>query len=109
MPLHWSRFNWRGFNQAEKLAEVLAKKWALSVNVDLLERKKLTWSQAKLSKQDRLNNILNAFRIKRNSDLKEKNILLIDDVWTTGTTLNQCAVVLKQAGAKWVWGLTLAR
>ncbi|MBI2012290.1 ComF family protein, partial [Candidatus Daviesbacteria bacterium] len=107
IPLHWSRKNWRGFNQAELLAKLLAKKLGLKYQ-ELLKRKINTKTQVGLDSYSRRKNIKGAFSLTKPYTLNA-NILLIDDVWTTGATLKECAKVLKRARAKSVWALTLAR
>ncbi|KKQ08900.1 hypothetical protein A3E66_04725 [Candidatus Daviesbacteria bacterium RIFCSPHIGHO2_12_FULL_37_16] len=110
VPLHWTRKNWRGFNQSELLAKLLSKKLGLN-HQDALIRTKKTKPQVKLKSYDRRMNIKNAFSLSpsMNNELITNNILLIDDVWTTGATLKECTYVLKKGGAKTVWALTLAR
>lgn len=108
VPLHRSRQNWRGFNQSELLGRILAEKIGLKYD-NLLIRVKNTQPQVKLKGADRKRNIRGAFELIDNCKLKNENLLLIDDVWTTGSTLRECCWVLKRAGAKSVWALTLAR
>lgn len=106
-PLHWLRFNWRGFNQAEILGKILAHKLNIGFLADLLVRQKYTRPQSRFKKQQRLENIKGAFKINRRTAVK--SVILFDDVWTTGATLKACAQVLKRNGVEKVWGLTLAR
>lgn len=107
VPLHAKRQKWRGFNQSEILARVFAIKYSLKIN-DCLIRKINNKPQAKLTAEERRKNIENCFSLKAESDLSGKIVLLIDDVVTTGSTMNECARVLKVAGAKEVWGLAVA-
>ncbi|MCG2686563.1 ComF family protein, partial [Candidatus Parcubacteria bacterium] len=107
VPLHQRRLAWRGFNQAELLAQAVAQEFGLQINNNLLIRKKYTSPQVKLKSKDRNKNIQGAFEIK--SNLIFKNILLIDDVITTGATMNEIARILKNNGAKKVFGLAIAR
>lgn len=108
VPLYWYRENKRGFNQSSLIGKLFAAKLGLEYK-DILKRIRNTKSQVKLTGQDRHQNIKNAFEITENCELKTKNCLLIDDVWTTGSTLRECCYVLKKAGAKFVWAITLAR
>lgn len=112
-PLHKSRERERGFNQSEILGRLMAHKLNLEFIPHLLIRHKKTKPQAELKGKERLENIKNAFSVSSDSPniliSKYPNILLIDDVWTTGATLRACGQVLKLAGAKKVWALTLAR
>lgn len=108
VPLHWWRSNSRGFNQSSLLGQILSKKLDLSYS-EALKRIRYTMPQAKLKGSDREQNIKNAFSLSVACDLLPVNCLLVDDVWTTGSTLRECCYVLKKAGAKKVWALTLAR
>jgi competence protein ComFC len=109
VPLHWYRQNQRGFNQSALIAKALAQKLGLKY-LEVLKRTKKTKQQAKLLSHERSQNIKNAFEITDSSLLSSNpNILLIDDVWTTGSTLRECCFILKKNGAKKVWALTLAR
>ena len=112
VPLHRRRRAWRGFNQAELLALQLAKKFDLKLDSDLLKRVKNTSPQTKLRSKDRTKNIKGAFGLKRKGSLNAgifTNVLLLDDVITTGATMNECARILKSNGIKKVYGLALAR
>jgi ComF family protein len=106
VPLHARRERERGFNQAEVLAKLFAKKLGLNINKNL-DRVIYTAQQAKLSQEDRPLNLKDAF-IFSDKVLPEK-VLLVDDVYTTGATMQECAKVLKDKGVKIVWGLVLAR
>lgn len=110
IPLSLSKFKKRGYNQSELLAKNLAKKLGFSA-VDLLERTRDTKSQFNLSKEERKKNMVNAFGLKRQfeSELKNNNLFLVDDVLTTGSTLSEAAKILKKNGAKEVWGIAFAR
>lgn len=109
VPLHWFRENDRGFNQSALIGQILSKKLGLAY-CDALKRIRYTKSQVKLKKKDRRRNIRNAFALSPDCNLFPVTcVLLIDDVWTTGSTLRECCNVLKRNGAKAVWALTLAR
>ncbi|OGH05142.1 MAG: hypothetical protein A2W22_05725 [Candidatus Levybacteria bacterium RBG_16_35_11] len=108
VPLHKTKLRKRGYNQSEILAEELAKKFNFQTK-SLLERVKNTKIQLGLDKKRRKENIKDAFKINTNYMLDAKNIFLVDDLATTGFTLNEAASVLKRAGVKKVIGLTLAR
>ena len=101
----------RGYNQAELLALSFSKEFGFNFYPNLLIRTKLTVSQFKLSKEERFLNVMDAFKVnnKFKDSVKGKNILIIDDVCTTAETINQCAKVLKEAKAKSIFGLVLAR
>jgi len=108
VPLHTSRRKERGYNQCELLAKPLGKFLNLPVNAKTLQRTQKTKSQMTLGAFDRRKNVANAFKCY-NNQLANLNVLLIDDVCTTGSTLDSCAVALKETGVKSVWGITLAK
>lgn len=108
VPLHRKRFNERGFNQAELIAKHLAKHFNLEVNANIIKRTKNTGHQARLSRKQRLKNLNQAFTCANPNKIKNKNIILVDDVSTTGATLNKIAGVLKRAGVKICWGIVIA-
>lgn len=107
VPLHFLRERERGFNQAVPLAQAIAYYKNLPMKM-LLKRTVQTSFQAAANRQKRLENLEHAFTLKVPGSL-QGNYLLVDDVLTTGTTLNECAKVLLEAGADQVWGVTLAR
>lgn len=107
VPLHWRRLLGRGFNPSHFLAHALGKKIEKPV-LHLLQRKKPTPQQTKLSQEARLKNVAGAFQIRRKVPPKQR-LLIIDDVLTTGATVNECAKILIGAGAAHVDVLTLAR
>ncbi len=104
VPIHKKRFKKRGFNQAEVLARELSALADIPV-LNALERIKNTKSQTKLTKRQRAENIKEAFICSCPKEIKKKAIILIDDVCTTGATLEECAKVLKKAGAREVYAL----
>ncbi len=109
IPLYPARYRWRGFNQAE----ILAKKFASDLNLEFdktLKRKKFKKPQMKIkSYQARFENIKNSFEIIDARKIKNKEIILIDDISTTGATLMEGAKILKQNGAKKIYGLVIAK
>lgn len=125
IPLHRRRLRWRGFNQAELLAKYLSENlspgFIIPLAGDIVERKKYTTAQMKIKNyQERQKNLQGAFVLNYEvetqnfasqnfASLQDKTILLVDDICTTGSTLFECAQVLKQAGAQKVWGIVLAR
>ena len=106
VPLHLSRLRSRGYNQAYEMAKELAKPAGRELHNNLIRRKK-TAMQAELNLKQRAQNVHNAFVLK--SELKAQHIILVDDVMTTGFTLNACAKTLINAGAKDVKVLVFAR
>jgi len=109
IPLDPKRLKWRGYNQAEELAKALADILNLKTNFHLLKKVKTNLIQADLDKSQRKENIRGVFVCKNAKEVNEKNILIVDDVYTTGATMEEAAIVLKSAGAKKVWGIVFAR
>ncbi|MBI5183575.1 MAG: ComF family protein [Nitrospinae bacterium] len=109
VPLHRRRLKERGFDQSYILARGIGDYLNILLITDNLSKTRHTKPQAKLSRNERLNNIKGTFIVKRPEEIRKMNILLIDDVFTTGTTVNECAMVLKKGGAGRVDVLTLAR
>lgn len=111
VPIHPTKFRQRGFNQSRLLAEYLSKAFKLTL-VDSLIRLRSTSSQAKLDRKGRLKNLKDSIglcRCYKEGIFKDKVVFLVDDVATTGSTLNECSKVLKACGASWVCGLVIAR
>jgi ComF family protein len=109
VPLHRKRLRSRGFNQSLLLARACFPLWREKIQVDLLVRHRQTPPQSRLSGRARRNNLNKAFRLIKTTRVAGKSILLVDDVFTTGSTLRECSTVLKQAGADRVDAFTLAR
>jgi len=109
VPLHRKRLRERGYNQARLLAQELGKLINIPVVDDVLVRLRHTPPQARTATiVERTHNITDAFACRDNS-LRGRRVLLIDDVATSGTTLDACAAMLKDNGAASVWGLVMAR
>ena len=109
VPIHRKRLRERGYNQSSLLARELGKLSNLSVMDDCLMRQRHTPTQVRTKSIDeRRNNVTNAFACRDNR-LQNKQVLLIDDVATSGTTLDACATAIKASGATSVWGLVMAR
>jgi len=109
VPLHVKRLQQRGFNQAALLAEVMGKRLNLPVRHDILGRPRWTEPQTRLKREERLKNVAHAFTVRSKLDVEGRVLLLIDDVFTTGSTVAACARTLKDAGASRVLALTVAR
>jgi len=109
VPLDKKRLKWRGFNQSEEIGKELAKYFAVPLMTDILLKTKSTLPQVELSDLEREENIKGAFWVKNKEKIKGRKILLVDDVYTTGSTLEESARLLKEAGAKEVWGAVIAR
>jgi len=108
VPLHPARERQRGFNQAGLLAELLSAHTSIQVK-PALERIRYTTTQTAFDRAERMENLHGAFRLRKNADVRDLHVLLIDDVLTTGSTLSECARVLKEAGARSVHAATAAR
>ena len=108
VPLHPTRLRERGFNQAEALAEAVSKRACVPV-LKCIERRLYTKTQTRFDRTERMQNLRNAFALRENSNVCGKHLVLLDDVLTTGSTLHECAVVLRTAGAESVRAVTVAR
>ena len=111
VPLHKNRRSSRGFNQAELIVRAARKHLPpeLELATTVLIRQRETISQVGLSREERIENMRGAFRVSDAARVEGRLVIVVDDVMTTGTTLSECARVLKQAGAEKVWAATVAR
>lgn len=111
VPLHWVRLLKRGYNQSALISNALSRLLGLPLTPDLLVRSRNTPSQGGLTNKKRHQNVSTAFTVQQKNltSLKNKNIVLIDDVFTTGATVVACSKALKRAGARCVTVLTVAR
>lgn len=109
VPLHPRRLRERGFNQAVLLSKHFAARWSIPLDALNLMRSRYTLSQTNLDRDSRFENVRGCFHLKKCSSVQEKNVLLIDDVYTTGSTVKECAGVLMANGAASVSVVTLAR
>lgn len=109
IPLEKRKLKERGFNQAEELAKELSKSLKIPLLNDVLIKIKETLPQVELSGKKREENIKGVFLVKNTEKIRGRKVLLVDDVYTTGSTMDEGARVLKTAGAKEVWGVVVAR
>lgn len=109
VPLHWTRLFARRYNQAAVLAHAIHAAGGPPVAADWLIRRRRTPSQGKRNAAQRERNVHGAFRVKKARNVKGLRLVLVDDVFTTGATVSECARVLRRAGAARVDVLTLAR
>lgn len=110
IPLHFSRFRDRGFNQAEVLGRLLADRLHISIRTDILKRVIATPPQVEMKdRKERLKNMKNVFSILDSKFVIPDSCILFDDVFTTGATMRAAGETLKRAGAKSVWAVTMAR
>lgn len=110
IPLHRQRLRMRGFNQSELIARELAQRFGIPVRRDLLIKKSATVPQADLPRRERLTNIAGSFSLAEGAGdiIRGKTIIILDDVKTTGATITEAACMLKYAGARRIWALTVA-
>ena len=108
LPLHKSRERTRGFNQSLLIAQNLAQEVALPLEANALKKTKKTKAQVEFGAEERRKNIVGTFGVSDPLLVKDREILLLDDVKTTGATLEEAGRVLKEAGAKRVWAITVA-
>jgi ComF family protein len=113
VPLHRTKFRQRGFNQAEVIArgalKICEARERLHLCTDAFERKRETPSQIGLTSHQRRENLRGAFAVTRAETMKGREVLIVDDVYTTGATVSECAKVLRRAGATKAWVATVAR
>jgi len=109
VPLHPKRLRWRGFNQAVVLGREVGRSWRVPMDPFVLFRSRETPPQTQLSEEDRKKNVRGAFFVNPGRSVEGKALLLVDDVYTSGATVNECSRTLVRAGAKEVFVLTLAR
>lgn len=109
IPLDKKKLKSRGYNQAEELAKELSKILKVPVISNNLIKTRVTLPQVELSAEKRGQNLKNAFLVKSPEQIKGKKIFLVDDVYTTGSTMEECSRVLRDAAAKQVWGIVIAR
>jgi ComF family protein len=113
IPLHQRKYHERGFNQAELIAQAALKLKPAGLDLRLpsgvLKRTRATLSQTGLSSHQRRENMRGAFEVEKNSEIAGQQVVLVDDVFTTGTTISECARVLQRAGATRIWVATVAR
>jgi len=110
VPISRSRKNWRGFNQTEVIGEIIAKKFSWEYIPDMIIKKSRTKPQTGLKLKERKSNIKGSFILNpKYKNKKYKQIIIFDDVWTTGSTIKEIGKVLKREKTSRVYGLTLAR
>lgn len=109
VPLDKKKLKNRGYNQSEELAKKLSETLKIPVISNVLIKTRRTDSQAELKKEAREKNLQGVFAIKNPDKIQSKKIFLVDDVYTTGSTMEECAKTLQESGVKSVWGIAIAR
>ena len=109
VPIHKKRYKERGYNQSELLAKEIAKILEIPMEKHVLIKELNNTPQSKLSKQERKNNAIGVYKTINNQKIINKKVILIDDIYTTGSTANECSKMLKQAGASEIAVLTIAK
>ena len=109
VPLHWRRRHQRGFDQAEVIARELARSLGVRLGRSVLRRTRHTAAQSALSAGERRRNLRGAFGARPRRLRGARRVILVDDVWTTGSTLMECARTLRRAGARRIYLATIAR
>lgn len=109
VPISKLRYKKRGYNQSYLIAKELSKKFEIEICNNCLYKTKNIIEQSKLNKEQRSKNIINAYKIKNKEKLENKKILIFDDIFTTGSTVNECSKIIRQANPKKIGILTLAK
>ena len=109
VPISKKRYKIRGYNQSELIGKELSKKLNINIGTEYLFKTKNIMEQSKLSKEERAKNIQGVYKLINKEKLENKKILLIDDVYTTGSTVNECSRILRKANPKKIGVLTLAK
>lgn len=109
VPLEKRKMKWRGYNQSEELAKELSFLFATPLVGDVLIKTRETPPQMELTKEERERNLAGVFAVQNKEEIKGKKVFLVDDVYTTGSTMEECARALRQSDAKSVWGIAVAR
>ena len=109
IPISKKRMKQRGYNQSALIARKISKEFNIKYYEDCLLKDKHTEAQSSLSKEERTKNVENVYSVKNQEKIINKKILLIDDIYTTGNTVNECSKILKQAGAYKIGILTIAK
>ena len=108
VPIHKKRMKERGYNQSELIAKEIAKNLTNTIYKKVLKKIKDNKRQSELKKEERLQNVKDVYEIQNKQIIENKKIILFDDIYTTGNTVNECSKVLKENGAKEILVLTLA-
>jgi len=109
VPMYKKKVKARGYNQSELIARQLAKYFKIPINTKVLIKQKNTPMQSSLGKKDRIKNVQNVYKIEHMEKIENKNVLLVDDIYTTGATVTECKKMLQLAGTKKVGIIIIAK
>jgi len=109
VPIHYNRKVTRGYNQSALIAKELAKKLNIKYEEKVLFKKVNNKPQSTKNKEDRAKNVIDVYYTKNEQNIYNKKIILLDDIYTTGSTVNECSKILKLAGAKYIDIMTIAK
>ena len=109
VPISKKRLSFRGYNQSLLISKEIAKLTKIELNADCLVKVKNTVKQSTLNKEDRAKNVVNAYKLINGNILKNKKILLIDDIYTTGNTVNECCKILREIKPRKIGIMVLAK
>jgi ComF family protein len=109
VPLTKKKLKRRGFNQSEEIAREISNYLNIPLITNCLIKTRETFPQVELSEKERAENPKGAYIVKDKEKIRGKRVLLIDDVYTTGSTMEECSRILREAGTKEVWGVVIAR
>lgn len=109
VPMYRRKKAKRGYNQSELIARKVAKNFHISINTKILLKTKNTPMQSSLGKEDRIKNVQSVYKVENQEKIKDKNVLLVDDIYTTGATVKECKRMLQLAGAKKVGIMIIAK
>lgn len=109
VPISKKRYKQRGYNQTELIARKIRKRTDIELVTNCLYKEKNNVPQSTLNKEDRIENVKNAYIIKNSKIIKDKRVIIFDDIYTTGSTVNECSKLLKQNNVKEILVMTIAK
>lgn len=109
VPISKKRYKQRGYNQTELIAREIRKRTDIELVTNCLDKEKNNVPQSTLNKEDRIENVKNAYIIKNSKIIKDKRVIIFDDIYTTGSTVNECSKLLKQNNVKEILVMTIAK
>lgn len=109
VPISKKRYNQRGYNQTELIAREISKRANIELVTNCLYKEKNNVPQSTLNKEDRIENVKNAYIIKNSKIIKDKRVIIFDDIYTTGSTVNECSKLLKQNNVREILVMTIAK